>query len=322
MQIIFLGTSSGTPTKERNVSGVAIKSSKSKQWHLVDCGEGTQHQILKTNLSLINLGAIFITHVHGDHCYGLPGLLASAGMSGRREPLYIVGPKDIEGYIKSVQQYTQFFLPYDIQYVDVSTFNNASLNIDLETDVIELSHRVPSYGYSFASTHIEKKLLVDKLKAEEIPAGPIWGKLQQGIDHELESGGVLKADHFIQKTVTRNKVIICGDNDSPKLLAPYSDDADVIIHESTYTHEVAQKVGEGPMHCSALKIAQFAEDAGLNNLILTHFSPRFQSNVEKSPSIFDIENEASAAFSGNLFLAQDFDEFELKLSGELVKKSV
>ena len=92
MNLKFLGTSAGVPTKNRNVSGVALRESKGKGWYLIDCGEGTQHQVLHTKLSFHSLKAIFITHVHGDHCYGLPGILASAGMGGRKAPLTIVAP--------------------------------------------------------------------------------------------------------------------------------------------------------------------------------------------------------------------------------------
>ncbi|WP_444997439.1 MBL fold metallo-hydrolase [Aliikangiella sp. IMCC44359] len=99
MELIFLGTSSGVPTKNRNVSGLAIKMQKNKHWYLVDCGEATQHQILHTKLSIKYLEAIFITHVHGDHCYGLPGLLASMSMAGKTEMLTIVAPKNIEKMI-------------------------------------------------------------------------------------------------------------------------------------------------------------------------------------------------------------------------------
>ena len=119
MEVIFLGTSSGVPTKHRNVTAIAVKMLKSKSWYLVDCGEGTQHQILHTNLSLNNLQAIFITHVHGDHCYGLPGLLASAAMSGRTNSLTIIGPGNIREFIENTQKTTQMRLSFNINFIDV-----------------------------------------------------------------------------------------------------------------------------------------------------------------------------------------------------------
>jgi ribonuclease Z len=95
MELMFLGTSSGTPTKERNVSGIALKEINKKEWYLIDCGEGTQHQIMRTHLSLNKLKEIFITHLHGDHCYGLPGLLASASIGGRKDSLVIIGSSKV-----------------------------------------------------------------------------------------------------------------------------------------------------------------------------------------------------------------------------------
>src|SRR5690606_26719888 len=111
MNLIFLGTSAGMPTKFRNVTALAVQEDTGRAWYLVDCGEATQHQILRTKLSLNRLAAIFITHVHGDHCYGLPGLLASTGMSGRTEPLVIVAPAGIEDWINSTLQLTSLHLP-------------------------------------------------------------------------------------------------------------------------------------------------------------------------------------------------------------------
>ena len=115
--IQFLGTSSGTPTKQRNVSGLALQESKGRGWYLIDCGEATQHQLLHTKLSLNTLKGIFITHVHGDHCYGLPGLLGSAGMTGRTEPLTIVAPAGIREWIEATQRFTEFHLSFELNFV-------------------------------------------------------------------------------------------------------------------------------------------------------------------------------------------------------------
>ncbi|MCW8997745.1 MAG: MBL fold metallo-hydrolase, partial [Kangiellaceae bacterium] len=121
MKITFLGTSSGVPTKHRNVSGIALEVGENKNWFLIDCGEATQHQLLNTKLSTRNLSAVFITHIHGDHCYGLPGLLASTAMSGRTETLYLIGPAKIKQFIDGVIEATDLFLTYPLEFLDVET---------------------------------------------------------------------------------------------------------------------------------------------------------------------------------------------------------
>ena len=109
MNIVFLGTSAGVPTKTRNVTGIAVREERGNGWYLVDCGEGTQHQILHTSLSINALRAIFITHIHGDHCYGLPGILASAAMNGRKAPLKIMAPSGVREWVEATQQHTQLY---------------------------------------------------------------------------------------------------------------------------------------------------------------------------------------------------------------------
>nr|WP_307727379.1 MBL fold metallo-hydrolase [Telluria mixta] len=118
MEFQFLGTSSGTPSKTRNVSGLALRG-PGGGWSLVDCGEGTQHRILHTTLSLHDLRAIFITHLHGDHCYGLPGLLASAGMLNRTAPLALVGPPALRTFIDGVMATSELGLPYPLDFIAV-----------------------------------------------------------------------------------------------------------------------------------------------------------------------------------------------------------
>jgi ribonuclease Z len=179
MNLIFLGTSSGVPTKSRNVSGVALRESKGRGWYLVDCGEGTQHQLLHTPLSVNDLKALFITHVHGDHCYGLPGLLASAGMNGRKKPLKIVAPKGIKEWLLATQLNTELYLPYDFEFIETEGLSDLAFN-DMNISTVKLSHRVPSFAYVFTEKDSERALDIDKLIQDGIPKGPIWGMLCKG----------------------------------------------------------------------------------------------------------------------------------------------
>lgn len=315
MELTFLGTSSGVPTKTRNVSGLALRRQASKFWYLIDCGEGTQHQLLNTNLSLKHLRAICITHVHGDHCYGLPGLLATTAMSGRTEPMTIIAPKGIKDFISAVIETTDIHLSYEINFVAVEELDSPMAFEEFDINQVELSHRVPSFGYSFVEINISKKLDTDKLDSLGVPRGPLWGKLQTGESIVLDDGKELKAEDCYLANKAPRKVIICGDNDTPDLIREESSDACLVVHEATYTKKIADKIGPGPQHSTAKIVADFAKSCDLKNLILTHFSARYQPDNDKPDSIFDIENEAKECFSGNLFIANDLDVYQLDKQG-------
>ncbi|MFC3195321.1 MBL fold metallo-hydrolase [Marinicella sediminis] len=317
MEFIFLGTSSGSPTKQRNVSGLALKSSRRKSWCLVDCGEGTQHQLLHTPLALSRLSAIMITHVHGDHCFGLPGLLASAAMAGRTQPITVVAPAAIKGWLEHSQQMAETHLPFALNFIDVSQLNSPVMIDAFEISTTALSHRVPSFAYGFAEVVKDRALDVDKLKAEQIPAGAHWGQLQNGQDVMLEDGRRLLATDYLLPPRKPRYIIVGGDNDSPQLLSQKASQADVLIHEATYTMDVADRVGSGPQHSCAKQVAEMAEQSGLRHLILTHFSARYAYSQASQPNISAIENEAREAYSGQLFLANDLDHFRLNQLGEL-----
>ena len=316
MEFQFLGTSSGTPSKTRNVSGLALRPPGSKSWYLVDCGEGTQHQLLHTPYSVIGLRAIFITHIHGDHCYGLPGLLASAGLMNRSEPLLIAGPASVERFIRAVIETTELRLPYPLEFATVEPGWTLDELPDVRVDAAPLSHRVPSFAYGFLEKNVERRLDTAKLARAGIPSGPDWGRLQRGEDVILPDGRVAHGADYLLPSRRPRRVVVAGDNDTPALLATQVQAADVLIHEATYTAEVLRKVGPGPQHSSAHATAAFAETAGVPNLVLTHFSTRYQGS-EGPSSMAEIEQEARAAYGGRLFLAADLQRYALDQEGVL-----
>jgi ribonuclease Z len=314
MDIQFLGTSSGVPTRQRNVTALALQPENSKQWYLVDCGEATQHQLLRTPFSMQNLKAIFITHVHGDHSYGLPGLLASAAMAARKHPLILIGPHALDGWIKLTREMSQLYLPYELQFLAVEDLA-AWQDERVQVGITLLSHRVPSYAYTFTDRQHEAALDTEKLAQEGVPKGELWGRLKKG-ENVAFAGRTLHAPDYLHYPHPPRRIVIGGDNDQPQLLRQACAGAQVLVHEATYTEDVAAKVGPGVQHSTAATVAAFAQDAALPNLLLTHFSPRYQHHSAESPSIEDIRREAAAQYHGQLWLAQDFARYRLSKNGQ------
>lgn len=321
MQIRFLGTSSGTPTLSRNVSGLALQPRQSRGWYLVDCGEGTQHQVLRSPLSLANLRGIFITHVHGDHCYGLPGLLASAGLNGRREPLVLVAPRPVQALLQAVCAHTDLHLGFDIDFRGVDEAPTSATvweDGELTATAHPLSHRVPSFAYAFTRRPAAPGLDTGQLAALGVPQGPLWGRLQRGEAIELATGEQVHPAQVTRPPPAPQRIVVAGDNDDPALMAACGP-ADAWVHEATYTEDVLAKVGPGPQHSSAARVARAATAQALPNLVLTHFSARYADTAAKagSPSVADLEAEARAHYVGRLFMASDHTVLVLDGQGRL-----
>ena len=314
-KLTFLGTSSGVPTKNRNVTALALQTSLNRDWWLVDCGEATQHRLQHIALTVHDLAGICITHVHGDHSYGLPGLLASAAMTGRKRPLILIAPLAVKAWLDATMLHTELFLTYPLIHVDVAGDQLVHQEPGLTIERHHLSHRAPSAGFRFAVETSKWKLDAAALRARGVPSGPLWGKLQAGHDVVLDDGKVLAAADFRVADVQRAVAVIGGDNDTPALLGAACAEAQVLVHEATYTEAILQKVGPGPTHSSVQRVAQFAAGRGLPNLILTHFSPRY----DNAQGMAELEAEARQHYAGNLFLAEDFATYELDAAGVMRK---
>lgn len=317
MDLLFLGTSSGTPTRARNVSALALQEDKGKGWYLIDCGEGTQHRLLRTPLSLHDLRAIFITHVHGDHCFGLPGLLASAGMTGRKAPLPIIAPRGIEQWLRDTLQMSQSWLGYDLEFHAVETLGEWR-NTQMRVDATELSHRVPCYGYRFTEACPDPHLDIARLERDGIPRGPLWGCLARGFEVQHD-GRTLRSEDYLHFNRAPRRIVVGGDNDRPELLTEACRDAQVLVHEATYTEAVATDARGTFGHSTAASVASFAQAASVANLVLTHFSARYQQHSHRGLSIDSLRAEAAERYQGRLFLARDYLHLRLGKDGVLVQ---
>ena len=312
MKLTFLGTSSGTPTRHRNVSGLAVQTVLGADWFLVDCGEGTQHRVLQTPLSLNDLAAVCITHVHGDHCYGLPGLLASAGMGKRTKPLKLIAPLPVWQWFEATRMLTDLHLPYEVEHVDVEAQQLVYEAPGVRIERHALLHRVPSHAYRVQAQTRRVRLKADALRAVGLPTGPAWRALQSGEDVPF-NGEVLRSADFVDTQVDTASVLVGGDNAEPSLLRDACQGVQLLVHEATFTQDALDKVGPGPMHSSARLLAEFAQSVEVPNLILTHFSARHQ-NEEGMAALMA---ETQAHYRGHAFLASDLDVYELDSAGEV-----
>ena len=193
MQVTFLGTSSGVPTRARNVSAVAVRLTQRSELWLFDCGEGTQHQFLRSDLRLSQLRRIFITHMHGDHVFGLPGLLASLGLSGSCSGgVDLYGPDPLESYLDGVLRTSSTRIGYPLKVHQVRSAAEADRIVfedaDLSVRATPLHHRVPAYAYRIEEKPKPGRFDINKAREMAIPPGPVYASLKRGETVTLEDG--------------------------------------------------------------------------------------------------------------------------------------
>lgn len=293
IEIVFLGTSAAVPTKDRNHTAIFFRYWGDR--FLFDCGEGTQRQMQKAKKSIMKINHIFLSHLHGDHVLGLPGIIQTIDFMGRENPLYIYGPKGTKKFVKLIQ---------DIPGCDAKfeTVVREKIGKLLETndyfiESFPLKHSVPCLGYIFQEKprkHIDEK----KLRGMGIKPGPLYRKLKEGKRVEFK-GKVLKPEDFIIEE-KGFKLVYVADTRPTELTIEKSSNANILIHESTFTHDALDMAKES-MHSTAREAGEVAKKAGVKQLILIHYSPRY-----KEDKLDKLRQDAQKNFD-NVLVVRDFD---------------
>ncbi|MBD2089369.1 ribonuclease Z [Microcoleus sp. FACHB-1515] len=301
MQITFLGTSSGVPTRSRNVSSLALRLPQRSEVWLFDCGEGTQHQILRSDVRISQITRIFITHMHGDHIYGLMGLLASCGLAGNPSRIDIYGPPRLEDYLRAAGKFSQTHFGYPVK---VHTVQPGIVFEDDEFTVscAALEHRVPAFGYRVTEKDKPGRFNVEKAIELGIPSGPLYGKLKRGETVTLPDGRSIDGSTLCGQTEIGRKFVYCTDTIFTENAIPLSQDADVLVHEATFAHQDAELAYQR-LHSTSTMAAQVALLAQVKQLIMTHFSPRYAPG--NAIQLEDLLTEARSIFP-NTIMAHDF----------------
>ena len=312
MNITFLGTSSGVPSLKRNVSSLALKLTQSSEVWLFDCGEGTQHQIMKSNIKSSQIKKIFITHMHGDHVYGLPGLLATLGLSGNSNGIEIYGPSELRDFINSSLSTSYCKLSFPLHFVEVENFasQNKTLFEDnkIKVNCACLKHRIPAYGYRVSEKDKPGIFDVKKAEAMKIAPGPIYSELQQGKKVELADGRSFDGKEFCGPPRKGESFVYCSDTVFSEAAVSLSKNADLLVHESTFSHQDESMAYE-KLHSTTIMAAKTALLSNTKKLIITHLSPRYTNKNSITPS--DLLKEAQKVFP-NTQLAKDFLTEEIK----------
>ncbi len=280
MEIFFLGTGAGVPAKLRNVTSAALKLLEERRtiW-LFDCGEATQHQILHTSIKPSRLEKIFITHLHGDHIYGLPGLLASRSFQGGESELTVYGPNGLRNFIETSLKVSGTYLKYELNIVEIEE------GVIFEDDqfLVEaglLDHGIPSYGFRIVEKDLPGTLLVEKLQELNVQPGPIYKRIKAGESVILEDGTLLNPDDFVGPKQKGRIVTILGDTRMCNEATRLAQGADLLIHEATFAHGQETMANEY-FHSTTSQAATIAKEAAVKKLCLTHISSRYDARASE-----------------------------------------
>ena len=295
------------PTRVRNVSAVALRLPQRGEVWLFDCGEATQHQLQRTDLRLGQISRVFITHLHGDHVFGLPGLLASIGMAGAAQPVELYGPAGLKEFVHSAARLTRTTLN---ETLAVNTVRAGVIYEDAEFAVscLPLRHRLQSFGYRVQERDRSGRFDVERAAELGIPAGPLYGRLKRGETVTLPDGRTFDGRTLCGPDIRGRSVVYCTDTTYCDNSVELARRADLLIHEATFVDEDAPLARQST-HSTASDAARVAREAGARRLAVTHVSPRYAPG--NAVEISTLVRQAREVFPATT-LAEDFMTIEVE----------
>lgn len=287
-ELLILGTGSATPVLEHNPSAYLL--TLENEHFLIDCGEGTQFRLLEHKVRTHRIRNIFISHLHGDHYFGLIGLLSSWNLNQRKEDLTIYGPKELAEILTTQFKYSHTFLHFKIIFVATET---TSANVILDApgytvETIPLIHRINCCGFLFRTKEAKRKLLIDKLP-ENFPI-PYLKKLKEGLDVEDPlTGKIYKNEDYTTPGTASKSFAYCSDTAYNEAIIPQLQNVGTIFHEATFT-ESELKRAQQTNHSTASQAAVIALKSNVRQLIIGHYSSRYKSldaHLSEAKAVFE-----------------------------------
>ena len=299
MKLVFLGTSAAQPTENRGLSCICLE--KEGEVLMFDAGEAAQISFMKSGLGWNKKMKLFVTHLHGDHCVGILGLLQTMSMQNRTETLEIFGPSGIEEFIAANIKILNFGLSFPVL---ITTIKEGKLLNEKKFSiyVCKANHSITAFSYLFEEKDKPGRFNLDKAKELGIPEGKLWRELQNGNEITINEK-IIKPNQVLGEKRTGKKIGISGDTMPTKELEKFFKDCDYLVFDSTFLEEEKQRAQE-TCHSTAKQAATLSKNAGVKNLILTHFSARYKDEIGHLEEAQKIHN--------SVITARDLLEVEIK----------
>lgn len=310
MELQFLGTSAGMPSKFRTTSSLVVNlvEERGTYW-LFDCGEAMQHQLMKTPLKPRKIEKIFITHLHGDHIFGLPGFLGSRSFLGGTEKLMIYGPTGIREYVETCLRLSRTHLTYPLEVIEIEPgviFEDESFIVRASL----LAHVIPSFGFRIEQKPLPGKLDSEKAAALGVPKGPLLAKLKSGEDIHLENGTIVQSREVTSPPQEGFVIAVLGDTKYCEASIELASQADIVVHEATFDDEsVSLAASYG--HSTFRQAGEVAKQAGARHVIVNHISARF-TKADEQRLLEELKTSGLPSF-----LADDLSGFRLTRQREI-----